>query len=397
MADMNWEKTPRTASRHPYPLMRVGIIGGGQLAKMLALEASKLGFSIDVLDPAPDAPAGRLAERQVTGGYFDAAKLQELVAGCQVTTYDIEHIDAGEMRRLELAGHTIHPSPGILEIIQDKLHQKLVLEQAGLPVPRFERMDKPDPTLMEEFGFPLVQKARRGGYDGKGVFVLRDAAEAAQAYTGESMLESMVDIDKELAVMVACGAGGEVRCYPVVEMLFDNRSNLLDLLLAPARISAEQTARAQELAMQAAQAFEGLRGVFGVEMFLTRSGEILINEVAPRPHNSGHYTIEACVTSQYEQHLRAISGLPLGSTELLVPAVMVNLLGAPGASGRPCIVGLEEAMAIEGATIHIYGKEQVRPMRKMGHAVIVDQDIDQALAKADKLKSVLHIIGSEEA
>jgi 5-(carboxyamino)imidazole ribonucleotide synthase len=376
--------------------MRVGIVGGGQLAKMMAMEGSKLGFSVAVLDPAPDSPAGRIADRRVVGGYYDGAKLKELVDGCDVTTYDIEHIDAAELKKLESAGSVIHPSPAILEVIQDKLLQKEILARAGLPVPPFRRMDAPDLQLMHDFGFPLVQKARRGGYDGRGVFVLRGEGQAGEAFAGESMVESLVDIDKELAVMVACGADGEVRSYPVVEMVFDSESNLLDLLVAPARITAEQAERARDLAVRTAKAFGGLRGVLGVEMFLTRSGEILINEVAPRPHNSGHYTIEACVTSQYEQHLRGVGGLPLGSTELLVPAVMINLLGAEGAFGEPCVLGLKEAMAIEGATIHIYGKEEVRPKRKMGHAVIVDHDIDRALEKAEKLKAVLKISGRKK-
>ncbi len=375
------------------PIMRFGIVGGGQLAKMMAMEGSKLGFSIAVLDPAPDSPAGRIADRQVVGGYYDGEKLKELVAGCEVTTYDIEHIDVVELKKLEAAGSVIHPSPGILEVIQDKLQQKEVLVAAGLPVPPFRRMDTPDAQLMRDFGFPLVQKARRGGYDGRGVFVLRGEEQIAEAFQGESMVESLVEIEKELAVMVACGADGEVRSYPVVEMVFDSESNLLDLLIVPARICEELAERARDLAERTAKAFTGLRGVLGVEMFLTRSGEILINEVAPRPHNSGHYTIEACVTSQYEQHLRGVGGLPLGSTELLVPAVMVNLLGAPEAFGEPRVLGLEEAMAIEGATIHIYGKEEVRPKRKMGHAVIVDHDIDRALEKARRLKDVLKISG----
>ncbi len=378
------------------PVMRFGIIGGGQLAKMMAMEGSKLGFSVAVLDPAPDAPASRIADRRVVGGYYDGAKLKELVDGCEVTTYDIEHIDAAELKKLERAGNVIHPSPAILEVIQDKLRQKELLAAAGLPVPAFRRMDAPDPQLMRDFGYPLVQKARRGGYDGRGVFVLRQEGDADKAFQGESMVESLVDIDKEIAVMVACGADGQVRSYPVVEMLFDAESNLLDLLIAPARISDAQAERARELAERTARAFEGLRGVLGVEMFLTRSGEILINEVAPRPHNSGHYTIEACVTSQYEQHLRGVGGLALGSTELLVPAVMINLLGAEGAFGEPCIVGLNEAMAIEGATIHIYGKEEVRPKRKMGHAVIVDHDIERALEKARRLKDVFKITGRKK-
>ena len=375
--------------------LRVGIVGGGQLAKMLTMEAKKIGFSVFVLDPSPGSPAGQVADHQIVGGFFDREKLGELAALCDVLTYDLEHVDTAELGRLAASGHNVQPAPRLLEVIQDKLLQKELLADAGLPVPEFVPLERPDPRALRDFGFPLVQKLRKGGYDGRGVAIMREEGDLSRILDGPSLLERCVAVEKELAVMVACGTDGEVRVYPVAEMTFDSRTNALDLLLVPARITPEQTREAQSLAQQTARAFGGV-GIFGVELFLTRGGELLVNEVAPRPHNSGHYTIEACVISQYEQHLRAIAGLPLGSTELLCPAAMINLVGEKGAFGRPVVRGLPEALAMEGVTVHIYGKSEVRPFRKMGHAVVVDRDLEKALVKANRLKDILTIEGDSE-
>ena len=386
--------TAEETGRSSLPLLWLGIVGGGQLAKMLTMEAKKLGFKVTVLDPTPGSPAGQVADNQVVGGFFDVNKLRELARECDLLTYDLEHIDTFALRTLEEEGAIIHPAPCLLEIIQDKLLQKKLLVRAGLPTPEFAAMETPNSRQMRDFGFPLVQKIRRGGYDGRGVVILRGEGDLPLALPDPSLLERCVAVEKELAVMVACGAAGEVRIYPVAEMLFDQRSNALELLLAPARISEQQAERARRLAEQTVKAFGGV-GIFGVELFLTTDGEMLVNEVAPRPHNSGHYTIEACVTSQYEQHLRAITGLPLGSTELLIPAVMINLVGEPGSSGRPLVTGLRESLALPGVTVHLYGKHEVRPFRKMGHVVIVDNDLDLALTRTRHIKNILKITGEE--
>lgn len=377
------------------PPLRLGIVGGGQLAKMLAMEAKKLGFSVRVLDPTSASPAGQVCDQQIVGGFFERDKLRELAAGSDILTYDLEHIDTLSLRALEAEGTIIHPAPRLLETLQDKWLQKELLAQAGLPQSEYRRMDSLDEQDLHDFGFPLVQKSRRGGYDGRGVAILRDPSDLNRALSGPSLLERCVPIDKELAVMVARGRDGEMRTYPVAEMIFDPRSNALDLLLAPARISDELAARARALAARTAEAC-GAVGIFGVEMFLTQDGELLINEVAPRPHNSGHYTIEACRTSQYEQHLRAIAGLPLGLTDQHTPAAMINLVGEPGAQGRPLVRGLAEALALPGVSVHLYGKREVRPFRKMGHAVVVDPDPEQALALARHLKNILKIQGEEQ-
>ncbi len=370
-----------------YPLARIGIIGGGQLGKMMAQKARKMGFYVAVLDPTPHCPAAQVADKQIVGDFYAESKLRELVETSDVTTYDIEHIDVQVLKRLYDKGHRIHPSPYVLEIIQDKLAQKDLLSNKGLPVPKYLKVDSP--TCLERFGFPVVQKARKGGYDGRGVIVLKDKGDIAQAIRAESFIEEYIDHDKELAVMVARSTTGEMRCYPVVEMDFEATANICDMVIAPARIEKEIEEQAKKVAMGAVEALNGV-GIFGVEMFLA-NGSVLINEIAPRPHNSGHYTIEACVTCQFEQHIRAITGLPLGETTLLSPAVMVNLLGSEGHIGPPLLEGLREALSVPGLSFHFYGKGETRPFRKMGHVTILDENLERAIEKAQKTRALLKV------
>jgi len=371
---------------------RLGIIGGGQLGKMLAQEARKLSLDVNILDPSPSPPARMVADHHIVGSFFDETKFRELAACSDIITCELENIDTGLLYKIAEAGSVVFPAPEVLSTLQDKLTQKEFFKKNHIPTSRFQRAESPDVEQFAQFGYPLVQKARRGGYDGKGVKVLHAAADLKDALPTDSIIEEKVEIAAELAVIVARGQDGDIRCYPVVEMLFDNETNILDLLLTPARSSIELTAAAQSLAILTVQALQGV-GVCAVEMFLTSKKELLINEVSFRPHNSGHHTIEACMTSQYGQHLRAICGLPLGSTELLCPAVMVNLLGAKQATGRPVVKNLHKAMAIPGVTVHLYGKTQVVPGRKMGHVVILDQDLNTAIEKADTIKKLLAITG----
>lgn len=378
-------------SCHGYPFMRLGLIGGGQLGRMMASQAKQMGFFVAVLDPTPNSPAGQFADVEIVGDFYDPQKLQELVRLSEVATYDIEHIDAGFLKKLSAAsGVRIHPAPQLLETIQDKLRQKEIFAQHGIPVPRFQQADKVDFASCGRFGFPLVQKLRFGGYDGRGVKILSTPDDLVAVLSGESMLEEYVALEKELAVMVARSLSGEVRCYPVVEMQFAAPGNILDVLLAPARIKQPVQQRAQEIAVACVEALQGV-GVFGIELFLSQQGQLLVNEIAPRPHNSGHYTIEACVTSQFEQHLRAITGLPLGSPQLLSPAVMLNLLGEPNFSGPPVIEGWEEILAMSNLSFHWYGKAETRPLRKMGHVTILNANIDEALQQARRVKEIFKI------
>lgn len=377
-----------------YPIARLGIIGGGQLGRMMVVRAQKLGCLCVVLDPTPNSPAGQVCGHQIVGHYHDPAKLRELVESCDVTTFDIEDIDAATLIELEDGGNVIHPSPRVLATVQDKLTQKQCLAARGIPTAGFVAVDGPDAQAFVEFGYPLVQKARRGGYDGRGVAVMRTPADFGCALPVPSLLEHFVAAERELAVLVARGADGETRCYPPVEMVFREGVNALDMLLAPARVDASCTARAQALAVRTVEALGGV-GIFGVELFLAAGGELLVNEVAPRTHNSGHHTIEANVTDQFEQHLRAVLHLPLGETAQLVPAAMINLLGAGSACGRPVLHGLREALAIPGVSVHVYGKSTCRPNRKMGHVTVVDADLERARCNAERVREMLRITGEQ--
>jgi len=376
--------------------LKIGIIGGGQLGKMMTQEAKKMGFYVTILDPTPNSPAGQLADEQLVGGFHDRNKIKELVERCDVTTYDIEDIDAVVLKELVEAGHLIHPSPQILEVIQDKWKQKEVLARSGIPIARYRKVEEGAlAAAVEEFGFPVVQKACRGGYDGRGVFVIRTRDDTGRALKVESFLEEFVDIEKELAVMVARSAAGEIKCHPVVEMAFDEAANICDMVVAPAEVAQKIQDESRQIAVAVVESLGGV-GIFGIEMFLDKAGNVLVNEIAPRPHNSGHYTIEACITSQFEQHIRAIMGLPLGSTELLTPAVMVNILGGEGYEGRAMFQGIRETLQIPGAALHLYGKRITRPFRKMGHVTVVDKDVENALEKAQRIKTLLRVV-SEEA
>lgn len=375
--------------------LKIGIIGGGQLGKMMAQEAKKMGFYVAILDPTPNSPAGQLADEQLVGGFHDRDKIKEIVTRSDVTTYDIEGIDAGALSELAEMGHLIHPSPQILQIIQDKWKQKEVLGRSGIPIARYRKVEGGDlAAALDQFSFPVVQKACRGGYDGRGVLVIRASDDLGRALAVESFLEEFIEIEKELAVMVARSAAGEVKCFPVVEMVFDETANICDMVIAPARIEEKIGEEAMLIALSIVESLGGA-GIFGIEMFLDKRGNLLVNEIAPRPHNSGHYTIEACVTSQFEQHIRAVTELPLGSTELLTPAVMINILGEEGYEGPARFRGIRDTLQISGAALHLYGKRITRPFRKMGHVTVVDNDVEAAVEKALRIKRLLRVVSEE--
>lgn len=357
------------------------------MGKMMTQEAKRMGFWVTVLDPEPSSPAGQVADQEITASFFDRKGLGMLVAQSDIVTYDIEHVDTEFLK--DIPGvDKIHPAPPVLAVIQDKLKQKILLKEGGVPVPRFASSEEKE--IWSSFGFPLVQKARYGGYDGKGVCVIQNEQALSQGISGPAFFEEYVPLEKELSVLVARNRTGEIAFYPVVEMFFESRANICDMVLVPARISREKSLEAQSIARRCVEILNGV-GIFAVEMFLARDGRLLVNEVAPRPHNSGHFTIEACVTSQFEQHLRAICGLPLGETTLLSPAVMVNLLGEEGYRGTPCVEGLEEALRIPGVSFHLYGKKETRPFRKMGHVTVLAQSLDEAMVKALRVKNLVKI------
>jgi 5-(carboxyamino)imidazole ribonucleotide synthase len=372
----------------------LGIIGGGQLAKMTACAAAQLGCRVVILERQPEFPAGSVAARTLIGDWNDPDSLLDLAALADVVTLENEFVDAGALAVLEERGHTLWPSATTLRLIQDKLVQKRTIAEAGLPVPRMravERVEEVAP-LAGEWGWPLLLKARRNAYDGKGNATVRTFADTAAAWGrlgGEAgnplFAEQFCPFTHELAVIVTRRRDGEAVTYPVVETV--QRDHICQAVRAPAAVAPEIAERAAALARRAVETV-GAVGSFGVEMFLLADGQLLINELAPRVHNSGHYSIEACVCSQFENHVRAVLGWPLGSTVLRSPAAaMVNLLAAAEGPGRP--LGVEEALRVPGAHVHLYGKTRSAPGRKMGHVTALGATADEALALAQRAADCL--------
>ncbi len=372
-----------------YPAL-VGILGGGQLARMTAEAASQLGIEVSILEHEAGSPAGRIAAREVVGGWLDYDRLAEFAQGTQVVTLENEFVEVEALEWLANNGFTVYPTARTLAQTQDKLAQKRNMQAAGIPVPRYAEISTPEDMARaaQEWGWPLVLKARRNSYDGYGNATLRGPDDVAPAFERlgwpERALyaEAWVPFTRELAVMVTRGRDGACVVYPVVETI--QRNHICHVVRAPAEIAPALADRATEIARRAVEEIDGV-GVFGVELFETPGdageGGILYNEIAPRPHNSGHYTIEGCVTSQFENHLRAVLGLPLGSAELVAPAaVMVNILGTR--SGPAIAKGLAEALAVPGAHVHIYGKLATRVGRKLGHVTALGASVAQAEAIA---------------
>lgn len=369
---------------------RIGILGGGQLAKMSAQEARRMGFEVVVLDPTPGCPASMVAE-QIVGSFQDEEKIIELAERADVVTYDIESVNVEALKKVAKEKLVI-PEPHVLEVICDKYVQKKVLRRAGVPVPWFRELKSLDEL---ENMIPVVQKARSGGYDGRGVVVIRDEKDLQKALNVRSYVEELVPIEKELSVIVVRN-DDETLAYPTTEMVFNGEGNILDFLVAPGRVKRDVEKEAEEIAIRAVEALGG-RGVFGVEMFLAKDRRVLVNEIAPRPHNSGHWTIEAALSSQFEQHVRVVADLPLGSTEVVLNAAMVNLLGEKGYYGKPVYDGISEALRIPGVFVHIYGKREVFPFRKMGHVTAVDRTLSGAIEKALRAKTLIRIRGEVNA
>ncbi len=365
----------------------IGILGGGQLAKMSAQAGRKLGFNIKVLDPKPASPAGMVAE-QFVGSFRDPETIKKFAQTCNVLTIDIEFVDVSVLRELEKFKKVI-PSSKVISLIQNKLEQRRIYEKAGLPIPKFKEIE--DNKELKNY-IPCVQKSVFGGYDGRGTVILKEESDLSKALPSPSFIEEYLDLEKELGVIVVRSETEEIVVYDVVEMVFHPGGNLLDYLYCTAKIDPKIAKEAQELAIEAVKALDDY-GIFGVELFLDKKGKLYLNEVAPRPHNSGHHTIEACYTSQFENHIRVITGLPLGSPKLLSPAVTLNLLGEENYFGKPIYVGLEKVLSLPGVSVHIYGKKETFPLRKMGHITVLDEDLDKALIKVKEIKKLVKVIG----
>ncbi|HOQ15733.1 MAG TPA: 5-(carboxyamino)imidazole ribonucleotide synthase [Defluviitaleaceae bacterium] len=374
----------------------IGIIGGGQLGKMMLLEAKKMGFYAVILDPTFHCPAHSLADEHIVASFDDEVAIRKLADRVDVITYEFEHIGVEVLKELEEEGHIIYPTPKSLAIIQNKYKQKELLKKKRIPVPDFIYVSSVED--MKEagklFGYPFILKSCRGGYDGKGNMVVNSPEELLFAFeslggeTEELMAEEFVPFTKEISVLACRGIDGETAVYPVGENIHQN--NILIKTMVPAQISKTLTSRAMNLANRVMKVFEGV-GMFCVEMFVTEDKKLLVNEVAPRPHNSGHYSIEGCVTSQFEQHIRAITGIPLGDTSLIQPTVMRNILGEELGAGEPEICGVKEALSIPGVFLHIYGKEKTSPRRKMGHITAVAKTLEEAIQKVDTAAEFIKI------
>ncbi|GJL81555.1 MAG: N5-carboxyaminoimidazole ribonucleotide synthase [marine bacterium B5-7] len=384
----------------------LGIVGGGQLGRMMIQAARKLGVECVVLDPDPDCPAARLGARHIPGSLFDAEALERLVRESNVTTFEIEALDAECLAGLAAQGHCIRPRPDTLKMIQDKLWQKRFLSDHGLPTARFEPMpdvaDKDDSSTADAsrcehialFGLPCVQKLRRGGYDGRGVRILKKPDDLADVLSEPSLVEEFIVAERELAVVGARSINGEIRCYAVVDMTLGETTNMLEMLTAPADIPPEIAESALDLGRRTIEALNDV-GIFAIELFLTADKQLLVNEISPRTHNSGHFTIDACETSQFEQHVRAVTGMALGCTRQHHPAAMINLNGAPGYSGEPILEGEQQARQMAGVHIHLYGKRECRPHRKMGHVTVLGESLEDAMETARKLEKILRIRGRD--
>lgn len=376
---------------------KIGILGAGQLGKMLAIEGANWHLHLEALDSSPDSPAAHLVQNMKIGQFSKFDDVVKFGIDKDILTIEIEHVNTEALRVLKAQGKTVIPDPDLLDIIKDKGRQKEFYKSNNLPTSSFKLYNDKNEVLEAvdkgDWVPPFVQKSRTAGYDGKGVVIIKSKDDLNKLLDGPCVIEKAIDIDKELAVIAVANALGELKIFPVVEMLFNPEANLVENLFCPARIDDSVRQQAESLARSTMTAY-GLKGLLAIEMFLSKDGELLINEVAPRPHNSGHHTIEACVSSQYQQHLRALLNLPLGDTSLRSPAMMINLLGHPDHEGPAMYSGIEEIMKIPNVYVHIYGKQLTKPYRKMGHITILGDSFEAVNAKANQIRQTLKVISS---
>jgi 5-(carboxyamino)imidazole ribonucleotide synthase len=368
---------------------KIGILGGGQLGRMLIQSGIDFNIPFVVLDPDRHAPCASLAEFS-HGKLTDFDTVLKFGASCDIITIEIENVNTAALKELVKQGKKVFPQPEIIELIQDKRTQKIFYRENNIPTAEFLLVENSADVIAQKFFLPAVNKLGREGYDGRGVQILRTESELSKAFDAPGLLEKLIPFEKEIAVIVARNERGEVKSFPAVEMVFHPIQNLVEYLFAPADLPQKVLTTADNIAKSIVEKL-GLVGILAVEMFVTSDGDVLVNEIAPRPHNSGHQTIEANGTSQYEQHLRAILNLPLGDTGLILPSAMVNLLGEPGFEGSAQYQGIDEVMQLPGVHVHLYGKRLTKPFRKMGHVTIVDRDIEQLKKKANFVKQTLKV------
>jgi 5-(carboxyamino)imidazole ribonucleotide synthase len=375
-----------------FPLSKkIGILGGGQLGRMFIENALRYDVEIHILDPAANAPCAHITKHFTKGDFKDYDTVYQFGQAVDVLTIEIEHVNTDALYQLEKEGKLVIPSAKAIETIKDKGLQKAFYEQHQIPSAAFRLIANKEDLAKNLDFLPVFQKARTEGYDGKGVVHLKNESSLKEAFDVPSVLEKSVDIAKEISVIVARDQKGNTCTYPVVELVFDPVYNLVDYLVAPAQITEAQSALANELALVVVEKLNS-PGIFAVELFLTKTGEVLVNETAPRAHNSGHHTIEASISSQFDQHLRILLGLPLGRTKSYKAAAMLNIVGSEGHTGPVQYQGIQEVSTLENVYIHLYGKEQTTPGRKMGHVSVIGFDFKEVLEKVRFVKEKLRAV-----
>jgi 5-(carboxyamino)imidazole ribonucleotide synthase len=370
---------------------RLGILGGGQLGRMLIQEAINYNISVSVLDPDANAPCKNICDKFTIGALSDYKTVYDFGKNVDLITIEIEKVNIDALEILEKEGVLVYPQPRVIRLIQDKGMQKQFFKENNIPTADFRLINHPAQILESKFEFPLIQKLRKDGYDGKGVIKINNPEAISNAFIEPSLIEKCVDFEKEVAVIVARNANGDISVFPMVEMDFNPDANLVEFLISPSEYPNHIQEAAQKIASDIAIKLN-IVGILAVEMFLTKDGKLLVNELAPRPHNSGHQTIEGNYTSQFAQHLRSIFNLPLGDTKTIAHAVMINLLGESGFEGPAEYQGLEKVMELSGVYVHLYGKTFTKPFRKMGHVTVIDEDRKSAIEKANFVKQNLKVI-----
>ena len=369
----------------------LGVLGGGQLGRMLIQSAIDFNLRVHVLDPNPLAPCHAIAAQFTAGSLTDFDTVYAFGKTCDLLTIEIENVNTEALKKLRDEGLPVYPEPEVIELIQDKRAQKQFYQEHSIPTADFVLTETRADLTQHVARLPAVHKLGRAGYDGRGVQKLRSEADLPQGFDQPGLLEDLIDFEKEIAVIVARNARGEVITFPVVELVFHPEKNLVEYLFAPAQLSEPLAQQADQLARTVIERLN-MTGLLAVEMFVTPQGEVLVNEVAPRTHNSGHHTIEANITSQFEQHLRAILNMPLGATATKTPAAMINLLGEEGHEGSARYEGLDSALASEGVSVHLYGKNVTKPFRKMGHVTVVAPTVSDLTEKVNTLQQTIKVV-----
>ncbi len=370
---------------------KIGILGGGQLGRMFIENALRYDVEIHILDPSANAPCAHLTKHFVQGDFRDYQTVIDFAKNLDVLTIEIEHVNTEALYKLEEDGAQVIPNAKAIETIKDKGLQKQFYQDYEIRSSLFRLVNSQEDLAQHTSFLPFFQKARKDGYDGKGVLAMNSTSDFEHGFDVPSVLEKSVDIEKEISVIVAKDQLGNLALYPIVELVFDPVYNLVDYLIAPAEITEQQAKKAKDLAQRVCQGLNS-PGLFAVEMFLSKEGEILVNETAPRAHNSGHHTIEASISSQFDQHLRILLGLPLGSTNSYPCAAMVNIVGSEGHTGKALYLGIEKLSELENVYVHLYGKEITKPGRKMGHVSVLGNNREEVIAKIEQVKSAVQVI-----